>query len=241
MLSNRSLGLIALASLSFVLGASKASAHERDFTLLRDWFLPYKYEREIEYRMTNLPHGKFTAHEFEFEYGITDHFAIEPGIEFVKEDEDKLHVDGYDVELRFNFGDFEPNKFLPALNVEFEHPVDEEEDDHVEFKFIASRYDAQGNDLTVNLNIGWATEHRREQESEFALGFMHPAKPGMQRREPGFKYGFEFAEDLVEHHAVLGPTLAWRSSEHFHLIGTFAFGLNDKDDDTLKLIAEWEF
>src|SRR3982751_4972898 len=82
-----------------------AQAHERDFTLLRDWFLPYRFEREIEYRFTHIKGGDFNAHEVEFEYGINPHFAIEPGIEFVKEEGGKFHVDGYDTELRFNFGE----------------------------------------------------------------------------------------------------------------------------------------
>ena len=115
------------------------------------------------------------------------------------------------------------------------------EDDHVELKFIASRYDTQGNDFSINLNVGWATEHRRERESEISLGFLHPERPGMGHREPGLKYGLEFSEGLEEHNAVLGPTVGFRASEHFHLLGTFAFGLNHKEDNTLRLIAEWEF
>lgn len=236
----RFLGL-GLTGAGLILSAGRASAHERDFTLLRDWYLPYQYEREIEYRMTHMPNADFTSHELEFEYGINPHFAIEPGIEFVKEGNDKFHVDGYDVELRFNFGDFKPNVFLPAVNLEYEHPVDDAEDDHVELKLITSRYDSAGNDFSINLNVGWATEHRRERESEIALGYLHPSKPGMGHREPGLKYGLEFSEGLEEHNAVLGPTIGYRASEHFHILGTYAFGLNHKEDDTLRLIAEWEF
>jgi hypothetical protein len=234
------------AALGFVLGAATlaptlAQAHERDFSFLRDWFLPYKFEREIEYRYTHVKAGDFNAHELEYEYGITPHFAIEPGIEFVKEQGGKFHVDGYDTELRFNFGEFKTNTLLPALNVEYEHPVDKDEDDHAELKFIGSYYDDAGNDLSLNVNIGWALKHRREQESEFALGFMHPTRPGMGHRGEGWKYGFEFQEDLVEHHSVLGPTVTFRANEHLHVLATFGFGLQDKEDNTLKFIAEYEF
>ena len=224
-----------------MLAPIRAQAHERDFTLMRDWHLPYQYEREIEYRMTHRDAGDFTAHEVEFEYGINPHFAIEPGIEFVKEEGGDLHVDGYDMEFRFNFGEFKTNRMLPALNVEYEHPAASAEDDHAELKIIGSMFDDYGNDFSVNLNIGWALEGRKEQESEIALGYMHPSRPGMGHRAEGWKYGAEFQEDLVDHHAILGPTVGYRANEHFHLIGTFAFGLNDSDDDTLKLIAEWEF
>jgi hypothetical protein len=219
-----------------------AQAHERDFTMLRDWFLPYKGEREIEYRFTHIKGGDFNAHEVEFEYGVNSHFAVEPGIEFVKENGGKLHVDGYDAELRFNFGEFRPNVILPALNVEYEHPVDRAEDDHGELKFIGSMYDDYGNDFTINVNVGWALEHRRERESELLLGYMHPTRQGMGHRGDGWKYGFEFAHDLEgSKHSVIGPTATFRATENLHFLATYAFGLDSHEDNTFKLIAEWEF
>lgn len=232
----------ALAVAGVLLLPCLAGAHERDFTLLRDWMLPYAGEREIEYRMTHAPNLDFWAHDVEFEYGVNKHFAIEPGVGFVQEDGGKLHVDGYDMEFRFSFGEFKKNVFLPALNVEIEHPVDDAEDDHAELKFIASRYGDDGSDLSINLNVGWALGGARERESELAIGYMRPAKPGESRMEPGMmKYGLEFLEGLEEHHAVLGPTIAYRVNEHLHMLGTFAFGLNSRDDNTFKMIAEWEF
>ncbi|MEA2554062.1 MAG: hypothetical protein QOJ65_2238 [Fimbriimonadaceae bacterium] len=240
-MTHRTRFLAALLPIGLVLAPVAAQAHERDFTLLRDWFLPYRYEREIEYRYTHVKGGDFNMHQVEFEYGVSDHFAIEPGIAFVKEQGGKLHVDGYEMELRFNFGEFHTNRFLPALNLEFDRPVNRDEDDHAELKFILSRYDDYGNDLTINANIGWATNHRHQQESEIGIGYMHPSRPGMSRREPGWKYGAEFAETLVDHHAIAGPTVAYRANEHFHLLGTFAFGVNNRDDNTIKVIGEWEF
>jgi len=240
MLFRRS-SLISLSFGALLLAPTLVQAHERDFAFLRDWFLPYKFEREFEYRYSHVKGGDFNAHELEFEYGINDHFAIEPGLEWVKEEGGKFHLDGWDTELRFNFGDFQSNKWLPAINLEYEHPIDKEESDHAELKMIGSMYDTYGNDFSVNLNVGWALEGNRAQESEILLGFMHPTRPGMGHRGEGFKYGFEFAEDLQEHHAVLGPTVTFRANEHMHIVTSFAFGLNSSDDNTFKLIAEYEF
>ena len=232
---------LVLVSAAFL--PKQAQAHERDFTLLRDWYLPYQFEREIEYRFTHIKGGDFNAHELEFEYGINNHFAIEPGIEWVKEEGGKLHVDGYDIELRFNFGEFATNKFLPAINVEYEHPVDAEEDDHAELKFIGSMYDDYGNDLSINLNVGWALENRKERESELAIGFMHPSRPGMGHRQQGWKYGVEFLHTLegADRYTVLGPSVGYRANEHFHLLATYGFGINNADDRTFKMVAEFEF
>lgn len=234
------LGAFALGS--FLLGPAIAGAHERDFTFLRDWYLPYKHEREVEFRYTGIKGGNFHSYETEFEYGINEHFAIEPGIEFVQEEGGKLHVDGYDTELRFNFGDFQTNKLLPALNVEYEHPVDPDEDDHGELKFIGSMYDDYGNDFSINVNVGWALEHRKERESEIAVGFMHPSRQGMGHRGEGWKYGLEFDHAMEgEKYTVLGPTVTYRANENFHVLGTYGFRLNNRDDNTFKLIAEYEF
>lgn len=233
----------ALVLTSAVFLPKPAQAHERDFTLLRDWYLPYKGEREIEYRYSHIKGGDFNAHELEFEYGINSHFAIEPGVEFVKEDGGKLHVDGYDIELRFNFGDYKPNVFLPALNLEYEHPVDAAEEDHAEIKLIGSMYDDYGNDFSINVNVGWSLEGNHERESEFFLGYMHPSRARMGHRGEGWKYGLEFGQGLEDgdKHPVLGPTVGYRVSESLHFLATFAFGLDDENDNTFKLIGEWEF
>src|SRR5215471_12570838 len=119
--------------------ASPSLAHEREFTLSRDWFLPYQGEMEMESRtFIDTTHGDWLQ-EFEFEYGVTDWFAIEPGIGINQgTDGNDLRVDEYDVELRFHFLKFEYGKILPALNAEYEHPSDPGEADRGELKFILS-------------------------------------------------------------------------------------------------------
>ena len=44
-----------------------------------------------------------------------------------------------------------------------------------------------------------------------------------------------------EHFSILGPTVTYRPTENLHFLATYAFGLDHTDDNTFKLIAEYEF
>jgi hypothetical protein len=152
--------------LALVACAGRASAHERDFTLSRDWHLPYAGEHEIESRTFWDPKPNDVSQLFEYEYGITDHIAIEPGVKFLKPNADTFKLKMVECELRFNFRDFAFNTLLPAFNLEYEHRVGEEiemdsvnpdfeaEKQAIEFKGILSYYTEQGDDLTLNVNVG---------------------------------------------------------------------------------------
>lgn len=229
-----------------IISVPVASAHHRDFTFLRDWFLPYAGENEIESRTSFVTKDKVFVQEFEFEHGFTDHFAIEPGIEFHGEPGEPNHLDAWDVELRFNFGEFAFNKLLPALNVEYEHPVDSEESDRAELKFILSVYGRDGSDLSFNVNVGQQLRDEKEKEGEFLIGYSRPLTKGESVESGhfiGFRGGFEFMRDFQEHHMLLGPTVSYRPSKEFNILGTVAFPLNHEDENhtQLKLIMEWEF
>lgn len=243
---NRGLTLGALVFGAAAL-APIAQAHHRDFTFLRDWFLPFMGEKEMEYRFFHIKEGNFNKHEFEFEYGITDHFAIEPGFAFVKEGTDKLHLDEWDIELRFNFGKFEINKPLFALNVEYEHPTDPDEPTHGELKFIASMFNERGDDFSINVNVGRELSHGDEQEGEVAAGWVTNLSGNTKSAAHGYNLGprggLESTFDFQEHNWGLGPTLVYRANEHFNILGTFMFGINHPDihRDELRIIAEWEF
>lgn len=222
-----------------------ACAHHRDFTFSRDWFLPYKGEREIESRSTYIPKDGVFDQEFEFEYGISDDFAIEPGIAFHKDEEDKFHLDAWGVELRFRMGTYAENRLLPAINIEYENPVGDEPT-RGEIKFIGSYMTDKGVDITANLNFGQTLSGDHERESELTLGVVFPI--GKNSREEmgyniGTRGGFEFLRDLREGHMLFGPTLIYRPDKTFNILGTVAFPLNNEDENhtQLRLILEYEF
>ena len=105
------------------LAVPDAGAHERDFTLSRDWHLPYQGENEIESRTFWKTKPNDIVQELEYEYGVTDHFALEPGLEFVHRNSEEFELEAAEIELRFNFREFDFHKLLPAMNLEYERRI----------------------------------------------------------------------------------------------------------------------
>jgi hypothetical protein len=242
---------LALLSM-FLLGlASSAQAHHRDFSFIRDWYLPYVGEREIESRTSIEDTTRATQQEFEFELGISKHFAIEPGIGFHQEPGDKTHLDEWDIELRFNFLDFDYNKVLPAINVEYENPANTSESKLGKIKFIASLYTRRGEDFSLNFNLIQQMSNGRALDSELLFGYSRP----LSRREEGegkgdgeeersaVRGGFEYIQNLTTHDQWFGPTAAFRVNKHLNGVFTYLFATNHKDEifNQLKFILEWEF
>jgi hypothetical protein len=228
--------------------AGPALAHEREFTLSRDWFLPYQGESEIESRtFVDTTHGEWLQ-EFEYEYGVTDWFAVEPGVEIAeKPDSSEIEVEAVDLELRFHFMQFEYGKILPALNVEYEHPSESEEPDRGELKFILSMYNKDGQDISVNFNAGRELEKEKESESELTYGYVRPlrevdaSETAYFRSEP--RFGVEGIHDFHEGFDRLGPLVIYRPMTHLNLLASYTFALDDRGEnfDEFRFIAEWEF
>lgn len=229
--------------------ASIASAHEREFTQSRDWFLPYQGEHELEWRsFFDTTHGSYRG-QVEYEYGITDWFAIEPGLEIKEKDDGKYEVEGAELELRFHFLEFDYDKWLPAINLEYEQPFEDKDGDEpaVELKTALSRYGQDGKDFTVNLNVGKQLSGPKEDESELTAGYIQPfgadAGPSAGWHD-GFRAGVELVEDFEAHDTRVGPLLVYRATGHWNVLANYLFAVDDRDDgnfDQLTLIVEFEF
>jgi hypothetical protein len=248
---------LAVASLAGV-----ATAHERDFTISRDWHLPYPGESEVESRSFWDPRPGDFIQQFEFEYGISEHLAIEPGVKFMRIGKDPFQLTGADVELRLNFRDFGFNKLLPALNVEYERQLKETDEDSgntnagfdnpknaVELRGIVSLYTERGEDFTVNLNVGRVFgEGESEWEGELTAGYARAL--GMfaglgAGEEHETKVGFEFLQGLSkEKNTGIGPVVSFRATKHLHVLANALVAVNHRGsghNDELRLILEWEF
>jgi hypothetical protein len=256
------LGILWRSVVILAVAAGMAAAHEREFTLSRDWFLPYQGEFELESRSFYKPKPKLFTQEFELEYGVTEWFAVEPGIEFEKPNGDGFEAKALEMELRFNLGSFAFDRILPALNVEFEHALQDEEereadaeesgeeeeegDNHLEAKLILSWYREDGQDFAINLNGGISLGSEHETGGEFTAGYVRPLL-GDESPSPGWHHGLrggvEFIEEFKENHARLGPLLVYRATEHLNLLANYSIALNQRDEnfDEFRLIAEWEF
>jgi hypothetical protein len=239
--------------------APVASAHERDFTISRDWHLPYAGENEIESRTFWDPKPNDLVQQFEYEYGVSDHFAIEPGVKFVKFNADDFKLKMAECEFRFNFLDFGYEKLLPAFNLEYEHRVgDELEGENVnpdfdapkqaiELKGIVSWY-TERDDVTLNVNLGRVDdEDQWDWESELTFGYLrkldsifgweppkeHPIGAGVEVLQ-------QFSHDKL---TEIGPVVSWRATQHLHVLlaGLYAVNHREEHNDELRLILEWEF
>src|SRR5262245_14078333 len=217
--------------------AGRASAHERDFTLSRDWHLPYAGENEIESRTFWDPKPNDLVQQFEYEYGFTDHFAIEPGVKFLKFNGDDFKLKMVDCELRFNFREFAFNTLLPAFNVEYEHRVGEElegenlnpdfevEKQALELKGICSWYTERKEDFTLNVNVGRVEgEDEWEWEGEMTLGYLRKLD-SIGSWEPPKEHpigvGVEFLQQFSnEKLTEIGPVVSWRATKNLHVLMT---------------------
>lgn len=238
--------LLVLATTAALGLAGRAEAHHRDFTFIRDWFLPYQGEQEFESRTTYVEGIKSFDQEFEYEYGVNNHMAIEPGIALHQDNGGKLHIDAWDAELRMNFGEFAFNKVLPALNVEYEDPSAQGEPSHGELKFIFSYYTEAGEDYSLNLNIGQELSGPKEKEGEALFGYARPIGPhteGAVGYQLGWRGGFESAFDFQEHFMAAGPVVIFRARREFNALLTALMPLNHSGEQhtVLKLIMEYEF
>lgn len=232
--------------LGLLLLVSTIRAHEREFTRSRDWHLPYAGEHELELRSYfDTTHGRFRG-QLEYEYGVTRHFAIEPGLEIAENADGDHEIEGAGLELRFSFGDWRPSAWLPALDVEYEHPFEDEEADRVALKGILSRYGVH-DDLTVNLNYERELEGERADGFAVTAGWLHrfDETVGESRHAP--RLGLELTEDLENHHLRAGPLVTWRANRHWNLLASYLVAVDDRGDggpdetsDELTVILEWE-
>ncbi len=230
-----------------VVAASSARAHEREFTQSRDWFIPYPGEFEVESRnFFDTSHGLYTT-QVEVECGITKHIAIEPGVEISETSPDHFDVTAFDAELRTNFGEFAYDKLLFAFNLEYENPVQSQDPNHLEGKFIVSRYSESGLDATLNLNVGRDIEIDNEWEEELTAGVVYPFFNGEALGKAGWRsvprFGVEGVQNLKEHHTQVGPLFVYRAAKHLNFLASYMIGVDERDEnsDVLTIIAEWEF
>lgn len=233
--------LVATGLVAFVL-ARPARAHEREFTRSRDWHLPFRGEHEFELRsFFDTSHGEYRG-QLEYEYGVTRHFAIEPGFEVAENEDGDYEIEGAELELRFNFGEYRQGAWLPAFNLEYEHPFERDEADKLELKGVLSRY-GERDDFAVNLNFGRELEGEREDESELSAGWLRHLEGADAGGHSRLALGLELVEDFEAHHLQAGPLAKWRAGPHLNLLASYMPAIDERHDgnfDQLTLILEWE-
>ena len=247
-----------VAALSVAFGGAVARAHERDFTLSRDWRLPAQHEHEIESFTFWDPRPNDLVQELEVDYGITGHASFEPGVRWTKPNGDRLELSDVDLDMLFSFRSFGYEKLLPAFGVGYDYrlhddtdPISANFDDPknvCELTGILSWYTESGEDYTANLNVArvWG-DGENPWESSFTAGYVHPLDfiPGLELSPlHPMNVGLEFTQEISqEKFTGLGPVLSWRGNRHFKAVATFVYAVNKRSEhfDELRLLLEWEF
>jgi len=243
-------GIALTAAAALLLGA-QLSSQEREFTRTRDWHVPYRGEHELELRsFFDTSHGDYSG-QLEYEYGVTDSFAFEPGIEFREEGDGDWEVEAAEVELRFALGEFRRDAWLPGLNVEYEYSFEDEESNALVLKGVLSRY-GELDDFTINLNVERELEHERETATELTGGWIRSLGLGGSRESDEsydsyeskqWKAGIEGVQDFEEHDLRLGPVVNLRLDRHMNFVASWLFAIDDRHKgnfDELGIIIEFE-
>jgi hypothetical protein len=219
-----------------------AHAHRRDFPVTYDWFQASKGEREIEtHSAYNAAENSFEQ-QVEFEYGISDRFMIAPYVNFEREPGGNLRYSGFQIESRYQLGNYKVNRWLPGLYLEFEKP--RAEDPEVEGKLILSRYDSHGGEFSLNLEVERPLSSGADTGKTFSLGY---ARDLAKRSRLEWRGGLELVRNIDDGRVDLGPVLGFSpfSSKQgkFYILGGFGFPVNKRDinNGEARLLAEYEF
>jgi hypothetical protein len=235
-------GVLGIALLS----ALPADAHRRDFPNTYDWRQPSKGEMEIESNTQYKGGDNSTKQALEFEYGVTDRFAVAPYVVFEREAGGNLRYHEWKVETRYQLGKYKTNRILTGLYLEYAQERSEDGKKgakELEGKIILSRYDRHGGDLSLNLvaeHILNADKGEEDWEKKYSFGYVRPL--GHNRFET--RGGFEWIHNLTDREINAGPVLAFAPAANTWVTMGVAFPLNKRGEGNgtqLRLLAEYEF
>lgn len=215
--------------------APQAQAHRRDFVFNTDWRQPSQGEKEIESHTIYDGRSDTFKQQLEFEYGVTKRLAIAPYVLFEKEQGDSLKYKGFQVETRYQLGNYKRGEILSGLYLEYAKEKDQSAE--LEGKLILSRYGKNGDDITFNYVVGRHLENGAELEHKYTLGYARDLG------KSGARIGAEWIHDLSSGQINAGPTVAFGLGSDVWVSTGYAFPLNSREGNKgeYRLIAEYEF
>jgi hypothetical protein len=221
--------MAALATVGALGTSTLAQAHERYFVYTYDWFTPTRFEKEIELHYTQYRNGDALG-QIEFEYGMTERWAIAPYLLFEKEGDTTKFV-GAKLENRYRFGDFALKRILPAAYLEVKK--ENEEPYEVEAKAIFSYMPSREWIASANL----IAEREVESGAETEVGYSF----GVSRIFRQNNVGFEAFGDFSENRHFVGPTVGFRMRDGMKFLATGAINYTGGGQSQFRLLFEKEF
>lgn len=218
--------LVALGSVR----PTPAHAHRRYFTFTYDWFTPLRKEKELELWWTQKQGGQVDGW-VEFEYGLTDRWVAAPYLLTKREHGGKWEVEGWKLEQRYRFGDYQEQRLLPAAYLEVKKERDEPTE--LEAKLITS-YITSRWALSTNLIVEQPLKSGNPLVWEYATGISTV-------RPLGLRIGLEFFGSFTEREHFGGPVFAYSVNPSTHVLLTGGLGLNHDSEGQVRLLLEKEW
>jgi len=233
-MSYRGWKMAALAVVGMGIFATPSHAHRKDFVFAKEWKQPTKGERELEL-YTTYSNAKLTQ-AVELDYGVTERFSVAPYLVFERERGESLKYKEFKLEGRYQLAPYKTGKFLPAIYGEYikENGGPSE----LEGIFIVSRYGKKGDNLSFNFVAERELKNDAELETKYAVAYARPLG------KSGSRIGLEWVQSLEEEKNIkFGPTTAFAATDDIWIVAGYAFGINNRDsnNDTIRLLAEYEF
>lgn len=207
-------------------------ADRRDFAFTYDWMQPARSEKEIALHLDYAARSGLWKQELEGEVGITERWSIAPYLVFEGGGGRGDRLEAVKVEVRRQLGAFAANRLLPGLYLELEKPM--EEPAEAELRLIASMYDGQGGDVSLNVTASGPLGRSAPWNHGYSIAAVRPVRGGA-------KAGLEWQHDLSASQMLLGPTLAGPVGEAWGVLG-YAFPVRGRGNSGhVRLIIQHQW
>ncbi len=220
-------------SIICLLLSSAAQADQKSYVWTVEYLTLPKGGFEAEYSLTakraDLHRSGTTGyeHQFELEYGITDHWDAALYQIVGQPAGESLAYEGMKIETRYRFGERGRHFVDPLLYLEYK--LDVHDKDAIEAKLVLAKdmgnlNIAYNQIIEVELGRGGETEHEYAAAVSYAV---HHA----------VRIGAESKGSYTEREYAMGPTISWVPGRFWATLGAI-FGLNNRTDDMqLRLIV----
>lgn len=221
------LGLVALF---FTTDAARAD--RRSLVWSQQYHTMAQGQTELEYYLTQKTddlgdYGDENSweHQFELEYGVTDHFQLAIYQRFQNTngtDDDGFDYTGTKIEGKYRIGEKGDLPVDAAIYVEYARGEGANEEDAMEYKLILSK-DFGAYNITYNQIIEDVVADGDETEHEYTAGVFYECSPS-------WHVGIESTGSYTENEYRVGPTVSWASEKFWMAVGVLG-GLNHRTDD----------
>ena len=214
-----------------------ARADQRDFPFTYEWNQTPEGQKEIEVKNTYNGAENSFKQEFELEYGVSKRFMVAPYVIGEHASGGSYRYQGFQVESRYQLGEFKTGEWLPGLYLEYDN--EKGEDRELEGKLILSRYGKDGSNISFNYIVKKPLVAGAEFGNSYSLGYARD----LGGKRSSLRGGGEFIHDLSAGQLKAGPTVSTHFGAGFGVCAGYVFALNTRrgNKGDARINVEYEF